>query len=118
MIVRVVNKWLYQGKEFPINSLVDMPQELFTHLFEVSTVEEVKLVPALKVFDALIKGITISDEVKEKINLVEGEGEFSFKIDYNEPIKFVDEEGKDSERKEARVAYFLVSKDPAKQILN
>lgn len=93
-----------------------MPEELFNHVFETSTVEEVKLKPAMKVFDALVQGMNLSDEVKEKIGFVDAEQEYAFKIEYTDIVEF-EEDGEKMERKEARTAYFLVSKDPEKQTI-
>lgn len=116
MLAKVINKWIYQGKEFAKNSLVDMPEELFKHIFETSTVEEVKLKPAIKVFDALVQGMDLSEEVKEKIGFVNAEQEYAFKIDYTD-VSEVEEDGEKKEVKEARTAFFLVSKDPEKQTI-
>ena len=110
MLTKVVNKWIYNGKVFTPNSLVEMPEELFNHLFETSIVEEVKLMPAIKVHEALVKGINISDGVKEKIGLVDAEKEFAFKIDYTDTVKY-EEDGEEKETKDSITAYFRVSKD-------
>jgi len=116
MLAKVVNKWIYNGKVFTPNSLVEMPEELFNHLFETSIVERVTLTPAIKVHEALVNGVNISEAVKEKIGLVNAEQEFAFKIDYSDTVKY-EEDGEEKETKELRTAFFRVSKDPELQTI-
>lgn len=104
VFVRVINKWVYSGKEFLPNTLLWIPSALFDHIYETSTVEPVDLLPAQKVFNALCHGFPISQEVKDKISLSENDEEWTFRLDPS--IKSV-----------LVTTYYRVRKDPNYQVI-
>lgn len=70
ILIKIDNPWTYKGVMYTPGDLVQMSEELFSHVSQVAIGSEVKSQNATKVFHALIvEGTTISDAVKEKIDL-------------------------------------------------
>ncbi len=109
MLARVVNRWTYKGVTFEKDTLVEMPEELVSHLFETSTVEEIKDKRVLKIFDAATQKDfspeSIKEEVREKINFVDAADEYAFKLEH-------DVDG------EVRSFQYKIRKDRKEQVLD
>lgn len=82
MLVRIVNRWINKGTTYVPGDLVEMDPELFNHVFEVSVAEEVKSPKLIKVYNALINGKNIADNVKKLINLREDDSKWYFQLDF------------------------------------
>lgn len=80
MLARVVNNWIYQQKHYIPGDLVNLNNELFSHVSEGSIIQKEEGTAQNKLFSALTSGVKVSDEVKAQISLVENDERWFFRL--------------------------------------
>lgn len=104
MLVRFLTKYIsVDDKEFEVNDVVNMSEDLVDHLSQVNAIEKVESEEAQELFAKLQGSKGLNDEEKETVNFVETEDRFHLRIDrdvdgVNNPLTFKVQ--KDLERRE------------------
>ncbi len=105
MVAKVMNPWIFDGKKFAVNDLIEISKALFNHLFETSIVALPEHAGAAKIFEALITARAITPEVIQTIGLTDTGEKWTFKL--KEKIDGIDKD-----------FYYTVHKDPDCQKLD